>query len=145
MPMDGIELGRGFRRPVSPRSWEARWRTAGPTGLRAMAPAMARGHLPEAGPPWRASPRYGNNRHVWSFAQFARPKTMTAEFSDGSSTTLHLADAPTLQRFPVDVTTDSVKLTIRTVYHGTDYPAACISEVEFGGRRRRLRGVSGVA
>ena len=77
----------------------------------------------------------GNNADDSTFREFARPRTLTAIFSDGSTTLLHLKDAPTLQRFPVHVTTRSVRLVIRSVYLGTDYPATCISEVEFGTRR----------
>jgi hypothetical protein len=74
----------------------------------------------------------GNNAYLAAFTKYARPKTLRAVFSDGSSTLLHLKDAPALQRFPVDVTTRTVRLTIESVYLGTDYPATCISEVEFG-------------
>ena len=77
----------------------------------------------------------GNNDYGSSFWEFARPKTLTAIFSDGSSTLLHLSDSPTLQRFPVHVTTRFVRFVIRSVYLGTDYPATCISLVEFGSKR----------
>lgn len=77
----------------------------------------------------------GNNEYVSAFTRYARPKTLTAVFSDGSSVLLHLKDAPTLQRFPVDVTTRTIRLVVESVYLGTDYPAACISEVEFGTER----------
>ena len=77
----------------------------------------------------------GNNDYGASFWEFARPRTLTAIFSDGSSTLLHLSDSPTLQRFPVHVTTRSVRFVIRSVYLGTDYPATCISLVEFGSMR----------
>jgi hypothetical protein len=75
----------------------------------------------------------GNNSYVAAFSRYGRPRTMTAAFSDGSSVVLHLADAPVLQRFPVDATTTSVKLTVDEVFPGSDYPAVCVSEVEFGG------------
>jgi hypothetical protein len=74
----------------------------------------------------------GNNSYVAAFSRYGRPRTMTAAFSDGSSVVLHLADAPVLQRFPVDVTTSSVQLTVDEVYPGSDYPAVCVSEVELG-------------
>lgn len=74
----------------------------------------------------------GNNAYGSAFKRFARPRTLTAVFSDGSHALLRLKDAATLQRFPVNVTTRSVRLVIRSVYLGTDYPATCISEVEFG-------------
>ena len=77
----------------------------------------------------------GNNMYDSAFGEFARPKTLQAVFSDGSSKLLHLNDAPTLQRFPVDVTTSSVRFVIKSVYLGSDYPATCISEVELGTQR----------
>jgi hypothetical protein len=77
----------------------------------------------------------GNNSSDTSFGRFARPRTLRAVFSDGSSVLLRLADAPTLQRFPVDVTTTSVRLVIQSAYRGTDYPGTCISEVELGTER----------
>jgi hypothetical protein len=77
----------------------------------------------------------GNNAYDTSFERFARPRTMTAIFSDGSSRFLRLKDAPTLQRFPVNVRTRSVRFVVRSVYLGTDYPAVCVSEVEFGRAR----------
>jgi hypothetical protein len=77
----------------------------------------------------------GNNAYDSAFRKFARPKTLTAFFSDGSSRLLRFKDAPTLQRFPVHVTTRSVRFVVESVYEGTDYPATCISEVEFGTER----------
>ena len=43
----------------------------------------------------------GNNGSDSTFREFARPRTLAAIFSDGSTTLLHLQDSPTLQRFPV--------------------------------------------
>ena len=83
----------------------------------------------------------GNNSYIAAFSRYGRPRTVTAAFSDGSSVVLHLADAPVLQRFPVDVTTESVKLTVDESYQGSDYPTVCISEVEFG--RTRAPGYAG--
>lgn len=77
----------------------------------------------------------GNIDYVNAFQKYGRPKTLTAAFSDGSTATLHLKDASVLQRFPVDVTTQSVRLTIDDVYPGTDYPAVALATVEFGGAR----------
>ena len=77
----------------------------------------------------------GNNYYPSAFAKYARPKTLTAVFSDGNSMLLHLKDAPTLQRFPVKVKTRTVRFVVESVYPGTDYPATCISEVEFGTER----------
>ena len=77
----------------------------------------------------------GNNSYATAFRRYGRPKTLKAIFSDGRSRLLHLADAPTLQRFPVNVTTRSVRFVIMAAYRGTDYPATCISEVELGTQR----------
>ena len=77
----------------------------------------------------------GNNEYLSAFTRYARPKTLRAVFSDGSSRVLHFRDAPTLQRFPVDVKTTTVRLVVESVYLGTDYPATCITEVEFGTER----------
>ena len=74
----------------------------------------------------------GNNLYLAAFTKYARPRVLKAVFSDGSTALLRLRDAPALQRFPVDVTTRTVRLVIESVYPGTDYPATCISEVEFG-------------
>ena len=74
----------------------------------------------------------GNNGYLAAFTKYARPRVLKAVFSDGSTALLRLRDAPALQRFPVDVTTRTVRLVIESVYPGTDYPATCISEVEFG-------------
>ena len=77
----------------------------------------------------------GNNEYLSAFTRYARPKTLRAVFSDGSSRLLHFRDAPTLQRFPVDVKTKTVRLVVESVYLGTDYPATCIAEVELGTER----------
>jgi hypothetical protein len=74
----------------------------------------------------------GNNAYLAAFTKYARPKVLKTVFDDGTSATLRLRDAPTLQRFPVDVTTRTVRLVVESVYLGTDYPGTCISEVEFG-------------
>jgi hypothetical protein len=74
----------------------------------------------------------GDDAYLAAFTRYGRPRTMTATFSDGSSAVLHLRDAPVLQRFPVDVTTSAVKLTVDEVYPGSDYPAVSLAEVEFG-------------
>jgi hypothetical protein len=77
----------------------------------------------------------GNLGYMTAFHRYARPKSLDAVFSDGTSVRLRLEDAPTLQRFPVDVETRSVRLVIRSVYRGTDYPGTCITLVEFGPER----------
>lgn len=77
----------------------------------------------------------GNLAYMTAFYRYARPKSLKAVFSDGTSVRLRLEDAPTLQRFPVDVETRSVRLVIDSAYRGTDYPATCIALVEFGRER----------
>ena len=76
----------------------------------------------------------GHNEYPSAFRRYGRPEQLTAVFSDGSSVVLEFRDAPSLQRFPVDVTTTSVRLVVESVYLGSDYPATCIGEVEFGTR-----------
>ncbi len=77
----------------------------------------------------------GDTAYDSAFDRYARPRALLAVFSNGTSKLLHFRDAPSLQRFPVDVTTRWVRLVIRSVYRGTDYPATCISDVEFGTQR----------
>lgn len=67
------------------------------------------------------------------FAKYNRPKRLRLDFSDGSSTTVSLADAPALQRFPVRASADKVRVTILDVYRGSTRDETYISEIEFGG------------
>ena len=77
----------------------------------------------------------GDTLYGSAFDRYARPRTLRAVFSNGTSKLLHFRDAPSLQRFPVDVTTRWVRLVIRSAYPGADYPATCISTVDFGTQR----------
>lgn len=65
------------------------------------------------------------------FRDHGRPATLRAEFSDGSQRVLELTDEPAVQRFPVDVQTDWVRLTVEDV-HGEKAPDVAIAEVELG-------------
>ena len=52
----------------------------------------------------------------------SRPRTIVATFSDGSRKTLHIADDPRMQRFPVEVVTRSVRFRVSSLYRGTYDP-----------------------
>ena len=52
----------------------------------------------------------------------SRPRTIVATFSDGSRKTLHIADDPRMQRFPVDVVTSSVRFRVGSLYRGAKDP-----------------------
>jgi len=77
----------------------------------------------------------GKTDYASAFERYARPRTMLAVFSNGTRKLLRFRDAPSLQRFPVDVTTRWVRLVIRSAYRGTDYPATCLSIVELAAQR----------
>ena len=67
------------------------------------------------------------------FKKYNRPKRLRFSFADGTSQTVTLQDAPTLQRFPVESATgDPVRLTILDVYRGTTRNETYISEIDFG-------------
>lgn len=61
-----------------------------------------------------------------------RPKQITLTFSDGSQQVYTLTDQENAQTIKLDqaVDTQSVKITIDSVYKGTKYDDTCISEVE---------------
>lgn len=77
----------------------------------------------------------GNNDSIDSFRQFSRPKTIKVTLSDGTSSTIKLADAPSVQRFPISGTADWVRLDILDSYPGSQSPDTCIAEVSFGNQR----------
>lgn len=66
------------------------------------------------------------------FYKYNRPKTLTLSFSDGTQTTVTLADEPSLQRFAVKATTEWVKVTIGEVYPGTTRDETYLSLVDVG-------------
>lgn len=66
------------------------------------------------------------------FYKYNRPKIVTLTFSDGTQTTVTLADEPSLQRFPVRTTTEWVRVTIDEVYRGTTRDETYISLVDVG-------------
>ncbi|MDO8916027.1 MAG: hypothetical protein Q7W16_08105 [Coriobacteriia bacterium] len=66
------------------------------------------------------------------FRKYNRPMTLDIEFSDGTKTSLSLADEPALQRFVVSADAEWAKVTIRDVYRGTTRDETYLSEIEFG-------------
>lgn len=74
----------------------------------------------------------GNNEAVDSFAQYARPKTVKVTLSDGTGTTITLADEPSYQRFPISGTADWVRLDVIDSYPGTKGTDVYLSDVSFG-------------
>ncbi|TDB37943.1 MAG: hypothetical protein D9V44_07800 [Actinobacteria bacterium] len=66
------------------------------------------------------------------FADHARPRRATLIFSDGTRVAITLADEPSVQRFPVNVSCSSATLRIDDVYPGTTFRNVGISEIEFG-------------
>ena len=77
----------------------------------------------------------GNNDSIDSFRQFARPKTIKVTLSDGTSSTIKLADAPSVQRFPISGTADWVRIDVLDSYPGSQSPDTCIAEISFGNQR----------
>jgi hypothetical protein len=57
-----------------------------------------------------------------TYREYSRPKTLVATFSNGTTKTLHLADDPRVQRFPVNVVTNSVRFRVAAIYRGTKQP-----------------------
>jgi hypothetical protein len=78
----------------------------------------------------RVLPGYAKTEAL--FRKYNRPKVLDVEFSDGTKTTLSLADEPSLQRFPVSVDAEWAKVTIADVYKGTTRDETYLSEIEFG-------------
>lgn len=76
----------------------------------------------------------GNNEAPESFAQYGRPKTVKITLSDGSSSTVTLADEPSVQKFPVSGTAEWVQLDVIDSYPGTKSADVYIADVSFGGR-----------
>jgi hypothetical protein len=66
------------------------------------------------------------------FAKYNRPKTLRFDYSDGTSSTVTLADSPSLQRFPVSATASKVRVTILDVYRGSVRDETYVSEIDFG-------------
>ena len=62
-----------------------------------------------------------------------RPAALTVTFSDGTEQTVALQDVNSLQEIPflLPVETDSIRLSIASVYHGTTYMDTVISEISF--------------
>ncbi len=73
----------------------------------------------------------GKNDAVDSFGQYGRPKTVKITLSDGSSSTVTLADEPSVQEFPVAGTADWVQLDVIDSYPGTKSAEVYIADVSF--------------
>ena len=78
----------------------------------------------------RVLPGYAKRPEL--FRKYDRPKRLRISYSDDSSQVVMLADDPSLQRFPADVTAKSARVTILDVYRGTVSNETYLSEVEFG-------------
>lgn len=78
----------------------------------------------------RVLPGYAKRDEL--FRKYNRPKSLGLEFSDGTATSLGIADENTLQRFPVSANAEWVKVTIKDVYKGTTRDETYLSEIEFG-------------
>lgn|GEM_PF-2998115 len=74
----------------------------------------------------------GDVESLDSFAEHGRPRTLRLPFDDGSSTMLHLADAPSVQRFTVEGGGAWTELEIVESYPGTADDDTYIASVEFG-------------
>lgn len=74
----------------------------------------------------------GYQKRADLFAKYNRPKTLNVEFSDGTKTTLRLADEMGVQRFPVSANAQWAKVTLGDVYRGTTRDETYLSEIEFG-------------
>jgi hypothetical protein len=73
----------------------------------------------------------GKNDAVDSFGQYGRPKTVKITLSDGSSSTVTLADEPSVQEFSVAGTADWVQLDVIDSYPGTKSSDVYIADVSF--------------
>lgn len=75
----------------------------------------------------------GNHYNDSYYTKNARPKTITLTFSDGSNENYTLRDKKEEQtfRFSQPVETESVRLTITSVYAGTKWEDTVISEIDF--------------
>ena len=77
----------------------------------------------------------GNHRDDNYFHQNSRPREITLTFSDGTVRKVTLEDSRTSQAFPIDpqIASDSVRLTIDSVYPGTKWADTVISQISFSG------------
>ena len=73
----------------------------------------------------------GNTGAVDAFAQYGRPKTVKITLSDGSTSTVTLADDPSVQRFPVSGRADWVQIDVIDSYPGTKSADVYIADVSF--------------
>ncbi len=76
----------------------------------------------------------GNNGSNDSFKQYGRPKTVKVTLSDGTSSTIRLADEPSVQRFPISGKAGWVRFDVIDSYPGTKSADVCFTTVDFGSR-----------
>jgi hypothetical protein len=74
----------------------------------------------------------GRNDSPTSFTEYARPKKMYVSWADGQGVEISLKDEPSLQRFPLTCTTNSINLLVEDVYPGTKSNDVYISEIDLG-------------
>jgi hypothetical protein len=74
----------------------------------------------------------GDVESLDSFGEHGRPKTLRLTFADGTSTVLHLADEPSVQRFAVQGNGPWAELEIVESYPGTADSDTYVASVEFG-------------
>jgi hypothetical protein len=74
----------------------------------------------------------GRNDTLTSFKEYARPKTLSIDLSDGTYKQITLEDEPTLQRFAISGTAKFVFIGVMDVYPGTKSDDIYISEIDLG-------------
>lgn len=74
----------------------------------------------------------GNNEGIGTYAEYGRPKTVKITLSDGTSSTVTLADEPSVQKFPLAGTADWARLDVIDSYPGSKSPDVYIADVSFG-------------
>jgi hypothetical protein len=74
----------------------------------------------------------GRNDSMTSFWEYGRPKTIRLTLPDTTTKTIHLADEPGLQRFPLSGTFGWVRLDIVDIYSGSKSNDTYISNIELG-------------
>jgi hypothetical protein len=77
----------------------------------------------------------GRNDTPTSFTEYARPKTLTIDLSDGTSREFTLEDEPSLQRLAISGTAMWALVGIKDVYPGTKSNDIYISEIDLGNAR----------
>jgi hypothetical protein len=76
----------------------------------------------------------GDNSATDSFGKSGRPKTIRVTLSDGSTSTVKLADEPSVQKVPISGKADWARLDVIDSYPGSQSTGIYIAEVSFGNR-----------